>query len=342
MKRRRTYPVVVRRWYRPVEHECPECHRTLRQAMTLTRRTVVTLREVIRLIHAGYRCPDPQCPGHQRTYRSPAADALALPGFTYGMDIVLLVGQLHLGKHQTVDEVHQELLERLAPLGVRISRREILYLFEAYCTLLRASSEAKDDQPWLEQVKKNGGIIVSVDGIQPDKGNETIYLVRDALTGRVLAAEQVTSSETAVMKALLAPVVALGVQVLGTITDAQESELQAVEQLWPDVPHQVCQFHALREASRPGFNADRKIKTAMRKQLQPKVREVRKQLKEQLPKAPAAEAEQLSVLDDYALGVLTALNFDGTLPFQYPAVAAAEALDEVEASLKQLEKRGQP
>jgi hypothetical protein len=29
-------------------------------------------------------------------------------------------------------------------------------------------------------------------------GNETIYLVRDALTGRVLAAEQVTSSETAV------------------------------------------------------------------------------------------------------------------------------------------------
>ena len=92
----------------------------------------------------------------------------------------------------------------------------------------RASSEAKDDGEWLAQVKKNGGIIVSVDGIQPEKGNETVYLVRDALTGRVLAAEQVTSSETAVMKALLAPVVALEVEmevkVLGTITDAQESE----------------------------------------------------------------------------------------------------------------------
>ncbi len=77
------------------------------------------------------------------------------------------------------------------------------------------------------------------DGRQPDKGNETIYLVWDALTGRVLTAEQVKSSETAVMKALLAPVVALGAPVLGTITDAQESELQAVEQLWPEVPHQV-------------------------------------------------------------------------------------------------------
>jgi hypothetical protein len=341
MKRRRSYACVTRRWYRPIEHKCPECHRTLQQAMTLTRRTVIRLDGVIRLIHAGYRCPDAQCPGHQRTYRSPAADALALPGFTYGLDIVLLAGQLRLGQHQTVDEVHQELLERLVPLGVTISRREILYLFEAYSTLLRASSEVKDDQAWLSQVKKNGGIIVSVDGIQPEKGNETVYMVRDALTGRVLAAEQVTSSETAVMKALLAPVVALGVPVLGTITDAQESELQAVEQLWPEVPHQVCQFHVLRDASHRAFEADKKVKTAMRKRLQPKVREVRKQLKQQIPQAKPAEAEQLAALDDYASGILTALNTDGIQPFKYAAVEAAQALEEVEASLQRLPKKGQ-
>ncbi len=99
-------------------------------------------------------------------------------------------------------------------------------------------------------------------------GNETVYLVRDALTGRVLVAENVTSSETAVMKALLAPVVALEACVLGTISDAQESERLSVEQLWPDVPHQVCQFHVLRDAIKPAYEADRKVKTAMRKQLQ--------------------------------------------------------------------------
>lgn len=144
------------------------------------------------------------------------------------------------------------------------------------------------------------------------------------------------------MQALLAPIVALGVRVLGTITDAQESELQAVESLWPDVPHQVCQFHALREASRPGFDADRKLRTAMRKQMQPKVRERRKQLKRDLLQAEAAEAEQLAVLDDIALGTLTALNRDGTLPFEYPAVQAAEDLDDVAASLERLAKKGGP
>jgi hypothetical protein len=344
MKRSRSYPQVMRRWYRPVEHKCTECGRTLREVKTLSKRIVVTLAEVIKVTHAGYRCPDSQCPGYQRTYRSVAADALALPGFTYGLDIVLLVGRLHLGKHQTVDEMHEELQERLAPLGVRISRREILYLFEAYCTLLRASSEVKDDLEWLGQVKKNGGIIVSVDGIQPEKGNETVYVVRDELTGRVLAAEQVSSSETEVMKALLAPVVALGVErkvkVLGTITDAQESELKAVEALWPKVPHQVCQFHALRDASKSAFEADKQVKTAMRKQMQPKVRAVRKQIKKRLSTASPEEAQQLAVLEDYATGLLTALNTDGLQPFTYATVEESSMLDEIEASLEQLLKKG--
>lgn len=222
-----------------------------------------------------------------------------------------------------------------------ISRREILYLFEAYCTLLRASSEAKDDQQWLAQVEQNGGLIVSVDGIQPEKGNETVYIVRDALTGRVLAAENVTSSETAVIKALLAPVVALRVKVLGTITDAQESELMAVEQLWPKVPHQVCQFHALRDAAQPAFEAEKKVKTAMRKALQPKVRALRKQLKADLPQGSAAQAEQLGVLDEYACAVLSALNRDGLAPLDFATVHSAQDLDEVEASLQRLEKKGE-
>jgi hypothetical protein len=274
-------------------------------------------------------------------YRSVEADALALPGFTYGLDIVVLVGQLHLGKHQTVDEVHHEVQERLRALGVSISRRESLYLFDAYCTLLKASSEAKADLSWLAQVEANGGIIVAVDGIQPDRGNETIYLVRAALTGRMLVAENVLSKVPEVMNALLTPVTTLGVKVLGTITDAQESEVRAVEQLWPDVPHQVCQFHVLRQASRPAFEVDRKLKTALRKRVGDKVRVVRRRLRHDLQQAQAAEAEQLEALDEYALGMQTALNRDGILPFAYPGLQAGEDLDALAESLRRLEKKGE-
>lgn len=239
-----------------------------------------------------------------------------------------------------MDEIHQEMLTRREPLGVKIARREILSLFEAYCTLLRAASLVKDDPEWLAQVEKHGGIIVSVDGLQPEKGHETVSLVRDALTGRVLGAENVLSSETAVMKELRKPVVAWGVRVLGTITDAHESERLAVEQLWPNAPPQVCPFHALRDASQPAFEADRNVKTARRKTLQSQVRAVRKQRKRDIPKGSSAEAEQLSGLDDYARGLLAGLNRDGLAPFDFAAVPVGEDLDERATSLERLEKKG--
>jgi hypothetical protein len=320
---------VSRRFYRPEQQVCPECQRRLRRAVTLSERTVITLQEVVKVIHAGYRCPDPTCSAHLRTYRSARADALALPGFTFGFDIVLLVGRLRLGEHLTLDETHRLVLSQLAPLGVGISRREVLSLFDAYWTLLRVGTDAKEDEGWLKQVKQNGGIIVSMDGIQPDKGNETIYLVRDARTLRVLAAANVTFSGIAVLKEILAPVTTLEVPVLGTISDAQDPLLKALEQTWPQVPHQVCQFHALRDASRPAFEQDRKIKTQMRKYLHPRLKDVREEIRRELPKAEASAAEQLAVLDDYALGMQTALHFDGLLPFDYPGLAAAEAFEEV-------------
>jgi hypothetical protein len=47
------------------------------------------------------------------------------------------------------------------------------------------------------------------------------------------------------------------------------------------------------------------------------------------------------VLDDYATGILTALNTDGLQPFKYATVEASTILEEIEASLRHLcEKKG--
>lgn len=164
---------------------------------------------------------------------------------------MILVGHLRLCQHQTLDEAHQTLLERLAPFALTISRREVLYVFDAYCTLLQIASAAREDSEWLTQVEANGGLIISIDGIQPDKGNETIYLVRDVLTGRVLTAENVSSSGKEVMKRVLAPVVALGVPVLGAISDAQESLQQAIAELWPTIAHQLLSVPCLARSLAP-------------------------------------------------------------------------------------------
>lgn len=348
MRKARTYPLIARQVFRSEIQVCLTCGTRLRRYATLSERTVITLDGPIRLTHCGYRCPNPDCTTRTRAYRSAQADALALPGFTFGLDIVVLVGQLRLAQHHTYDQLHQAVQERLRPLGLTISRREVLYLFDAYCTLMRASQQIADDHAWQAQVRENGGLIISIDGIQPDKGNETIYLVRDVVTGRLLGAENVQSSETATMQALLQPIRQLDLPVRGAVSDAQKSLLQAIEALWPGIPHQVCQFHYLREASRPSYEVDRNVRKQLRKGMQQDVRHVRKQIARKLPSlatdmpADVQTARQLAVLDDYALAVQTALNLEALQPFDYAALAANEALSEIAASLERLEKGGLP
>jgi hypothetical protein len=346
MRTKRNYAELLRHYFRADLRDCPTCATRLQRYCTIAQRTIITATGPLFVTHIGYRCPDPTCPGHACCFRSAAADALALPGFTFGLDIVIRAGHLHWGEHQTLDQVHQALNNQLAPWSLSISRREVLYLADAYATLLRVTHAPQNDPSWAAwraQVEQNGGLILSIDGIQPDKGNETVYLVRDVLTDRVLAAENVRSSTTAVIKAVLAPVVALQLPIQGAISDAQESLLAAVAELWPGTPHQLCHFHYLREASRLMYEADRAVKVAVRKQIHQRTRDVRQQLETAAVREPPvdeAEAAQLDVLADYALAVQTAVNLDGTQPFRYGGVAVDDALSAIATSLEELEKGG--
>ena len=81
-KQPRVYAAVTRRSFRPEMTVCLSCHTPLRRYATLSQRTVITLDGPVQVIHRGYRCPNAAGVTRQRSYRSAAADALALPGFT--------------------------------------------------------------------------------------------------------------------------------------------------------------------------------------------------------------------------------------------------------------------
>jgi hypothetical protein len=282
-------------------------------------------------------------------YRSALADAQALPGFTFGLDIVALVGYLKLSHHQTVDEVHLGINERLKDYQISLSRRNVMYLFEAYCALLKAASQNESDpsfQDWLGQVRKNKGCIISIDGIQPDKGNETIYLVREVSTGRLLHAQNVITSETETIKQVLSPVLGLEIPIIGFISDAQQSLRDAIASLWPDVPHQTCQFHYLQEAARPIFEADRGTRVEMRKTLTEKLRPLRPQIQRRIQsiadeqtEEAQIERQQLQILSDYIVAAQASCHLDGKLPFEYPGLKGYQSLDVLDQSLQHIKKQ---
>jgi hypothetical protein len=317
--------------------------------MTLSKKTVITLSGAVFMTHIGYRCPNEKCTESKRTYRSIAADSLALPNFTFGMDIVALVGYLKLSQHKTVDEIHKYVNERLAVYNIKMSRRNVMYLFEAYCALLKASAKNPSDptfQAWREQIQENKVCIISIDGIQPDKGEETIYLIREVTTGRLLHAQNVITSDTKTMKEVLSTILALNIPISGFISDAQQSIRDAISSLWPDVPHQTCQLHYLQEAARPIFEEDKATRKDMRKTITNKLRPLRPQLAKQLTDlegeetvASRKEQEQLRIIDKYVVAAKSSLNRDGNLPFNYPGLKGYQDLDDLEQSLEQIQKK---
>jgi hypothetical protein len=121
-----------------------------------------------------------------------------------------------------------------------------------------------------------------------------------------------------------------------------------VAELWAGTPHQICQFHALREAGRLIFVLDQRTKTEMRVKMQQKTHEYRQNLHtcvreaKEKPDYNEPEMAQFEVLEEYAAMVEGALNVESHAPFDYGGLAMQEALTHIRTSLERLEKKGQP
>src|SRR4051794_4845947 len=264
----------------PVTTHCPACGHRL-WADYANRRTVTTLDAVTRLTLHIRRCHHRGCPRYRRPYRPEAEPHFALPHHEFGLDVLALVGRLRHAEHRAVPEIHRELTRR----GVAVAQRTVSNLLDRYDELkAHATADPKRLGPLL---RDQGRVVLAIDGLQPDVGHEVLWVLRDCLSGEVLLAKSLLSATIADLTALLTEVRdALPVNVTGVVSDGQDTIRKAVARTFPDVPHQQCHFHYLREAARPIYEADRHAK----KELKKRVRGVR-QLERQAEEDDDAAAE---------------------------------------------------
>lgn len=210
--------------YTPELNACPYCGGELERSHPVWAKTIVSMGETAKVTNWGYRCENREttCPQPEMVYRSGVADGLALTGYTFGLDVIVFVGQQRFGKKQTLGEIHAALKAREVP----ISERRVADYIEEYQMLLKCAHGAKLEA-YRDQIEENGGIVLAIDGAQPEKGKATLYLFRDVLTGARLHAVSLwhndTDSLAAEMEAVQAVVDRLGVPVLGVISDDQDA-----------------------------------------------------------------------------------------------------------------------
>jgi transposase-like protein len=326
VKTAKTAEPTITRDLTPERTACPQCRRPM-WAEYSARRTIHTLAGVTRLNLTVRRCRTGACPGYTKPYRPEAEGAVALPRHEFGLDVVALVGRLRYAEHRSVPEIRAHLVGRNVP----VSERTVTNLLDRYDELL--ATALADDGRLKKVLAAQGKVILAIDGLQPDVGHEILWAIRDVLSGEILLAKSLLSARNQDLAALLAQVrTACGVPVAGVISDGQPSIRKAVAKALPGVPYQLCQFHYLREAARPIYEADRHAKVALKK----KVRGAR-QIERKVEGRTDPEAE---VVRGYCSAVRSAITDDGRPPLEASGLKSHARLSAVVVSVGRTEAKG--
>ena len=318
---------ILKRYYRPTITTCPRCNTLLHRRWTLWDKYLITLDGRIHIFSLGYSCNRRRC--SRVIYRSDEAERLSPKGSSFGFDVITQIGWWRFWDHRTLDEIAALLNAKRLP----VSRRHILNLIGDFLALLRAAQPAKVEAH--RAYFKRHGLVISLDGMEPEQGNEMLFVVREANLDLTLVAETLYSSRAdLISRQLLEPVKALGFRIRAVISDADKNIRRAVETSLPDCPHQACQVHCLCEAGAPIFEADRAMKTDLRRDLRAKLRPISRALSQ----SPQDDS-QTAVLMDYCEALRDALRADGISPFKLAGLKLYDELHRLEMSLRRCQKK---
>ena len=189
-------------------------------------------------------------------------------------------------------------------------------------------------------------VVLTIDGLQPEKGHETLYVVREVTRNRVWFAEPLLSGTTAEIRKLFIRAKDLArtlrLNVVLWISDKQDAFLKCVATEFPGVPHRYCENHFFRDLAKPVLDLDSTAKTKMRA----KIRGLRALEREvldarQAAAQPPARRKRMSSLAgasgnavlDYCSVVRGVLNDNHGGPARPPGLRMLEALGDVQGSL---------
>ena len=337
-----------------LDRNCPVCGRMMHICDHRYRR-LHTLDGPVQLICKLNRCPDPACPGHARTKSPELEITIALPQVAIGWDVFCWIGHRRCSRHMAISLIRSELLDDYA---IKLSEDALETYIRRYQVMLAArQQDAKSLRQHYESVAQ---IILCIDGLQPEKGHETLYVVRELTRKRVWFAEPLLSATEDEVRRLITKAKewaeSLGLPVGLWMSDKQEAFVKGIAAEFPDVPHRYCDNHFLRDLAQPVLEADSHAKVQMRKKvrglrtiehaiLQRRKAEAKDDLTSDAPGAtgttPTAANPAPAVVDpgggvvlDYCAAVRGILNDDQGGPLHPPGLRMAEALHEIQESLQ--------
>lgn len=332
------------------DRACPECGTKMHIRCRRTR-NIHTLQEPVRLIVKLVQCRNEQC-GNAKTFAPQQEAEYAMPRWGIGWDVFCWIGQRRFSRHWSVPQIRHELADSYA---IPLSDDAIEDHIACYQNMVAARHQNLREMK--NAYRDSGDIVLTIDGLQPEKGHETLYVVREVTRDRVWFAEPLLSGATDEIRKLFVRANGLAdklnLTVVLWISDKQDAFLKCIAEEFSGVPHRYCENHFFRDLAKPVLDMDSTAKKRMRG----KIRGLRALEREVLearqadvsPATPSSDdrdktsllaGDSGDVVLDYCSVVRGILNDNHGGPYHPAGMRMLEALGDVRESLDRVASSG--
>lgn len=256
----------------------------------------------MKLICKQAHCSNKGCSSRSTLINPESELTITMPRWKIDWDLFAWMGFRRFKRHWSVPQIREELLDSYQ---INLSEDAITNYLRKYQVMVAARHQ--DLERMREEYKKCLGVILTIDGLQPEKGHETLYVVREIQHQRVWFAEALLSSSHAEIRKLIQRAKnltqLLNQSILGWISDKQEAFVVTIAEECPNVPHRYCSNHFIRALAKPVLEKDSHAKVQMRRKVRG-LRTLEKEILAELDQYQEQEGKLTSEQQTYAAKIV--------------------------------------
>jgi hypothetical protein len=233
------YQTIRLSWPHWLPYCCPLCQAEILFWGSDNGKLVHCVNEIIYQVRNLYRCSDEDCEFFKRSFNPH-------PRFDYGLrhygaDVFRLIAEKILVFEANKRSIFNELTKGY---GLEISMKTLRRIIDDIINL----KAWKIDEQTVEILLGDPIALMSFDGQDPGKGGRALWLFFDLLHNRVLFTCIVKSMDHIKLHGIIEEIKDKynDLQILGFVSDKQNCITKCIEEFYPSIPHQYCQFHFLK------------------------------------------------------------------------------------------------
>lgn len=203
-------------------------------------------------------------------------------------------------------------LKYIKQFSVKQILDDLSYLKEGTCYEIiktyRAAARVRADERIAQKFPSGTKIRVSIDAMEPEKGQPPLYTVRETKEGELLAARFLEDSSGDAIYELLKEIEKkYGIEYAGFVSDKEKGIVAMHDKYYPDVPHQYCVVHFLNNVTKGLRELDKRLQKNLRSEVRT-ISTFKTVKKKVLTQAPDLAENERTVLSDTRAALLAVVN----------------------------------